>query len=93
MRGKKNRTIILKECLTYATPKGDTKQFISEEKASISLRPYGEGSTFDRIVKFSGDKYPKSMNSNEKNFEHFKKQLDIYDKMAKYLMGEENEKQ
>ncbi len=33
MEYKVDRTIILKECLTFATPKGNIKQFINEEKA------------------------------------------------------------
>lgn len=45
----------------------------------------GEGTIFDRIVIFKGDKLPKSMNSEEKNYEHFEESLVIYDKMAKYL--------
>ncbi len=92
MRGKKNRTILLKECLTYANPDGIIKQFVSIEKARISLKAYGEGSTFDKIVIFENDELPKSMNSEEKNFEHFKNQLDIYDQMANYLMGNNNGK-
>ena len=91
MRGKRNRTILLKECLTYATPKGEVKQYVNIEKARVSLKSCGDGSTFDKIVIFEGDKLPKSMNSKEKNFEHFKSQLFIYDKMAKYILGEEDE--
>ena len=45
----------------------------------------GSGTTFDRIVIFDGQDKPKSMNSEEENLKHFEKQLDIYDKMAKYL--------
>lgn len=85
MRGKKNRNIILKECLTFATPSGKTKQFINEEVATIATKAYGEGTTFDRIVIFKGDKLPKSMNTDEENYKHFEEKLIIYDKMAKYL--------
>lgn len=85
MENKVDRTIILKECLTYATPKGETKQFINEEKASIALKAYGTGSAFDRIVVFEGQELPKSMNTDEEDLEHFKKSLKIYEDMAEYL--------
>ncbi len=93
MKDKKDRTIYLKECLTYATPDGFIKQFLNIEEAKISNQAMGIGSTFDRIVIFKGDKYPKAMNNEEKNIEHFKSQLSIYDDMAKFLMEvKENEK-
>jgi len=90
MRGKKNRTIFLKECLTFATPRGYIKQFVSVEKATISTKVYGEGSTFDKIVVFDGNNLPKSMNTEEKNIKHFKNRLDIYEKMADYIKNQIN---
>lgn len=87
MEDIENRTIILKECLTFATPNGKVKQFVNLEKATISKEAMGKGTTFDRIVIFEGDKLPKSMNSEEKNYKHFEESLVIYDKMAKYLEG------
>lgn len=39
-----------KRRLTYATPTGETKQSINEEKAIIVLNAYGTGSAFDRVV-------------------------------------------
>ena len=89
MEDKENRTILLKECLTFATPDGEYIQFVSIEKASISKISMGSGTTFDRIVIFDGYDKPKSMNSEEENLKHFEKQLDIYDKMAKYLESRE----
>lgn len=85
MENKVDRTIIIKECLTFATPTGEIKQFINEEKASIALKAHGTGSTFDRIVVFEGQELPKSMNTDEENLEHFKKTLKIYEDMAEYL--------
>lgn len=85
MKDKQDRTIILRECLTYAAPDGKIKQFLSEELATISDKVYGEGSTFDRIVIFDGQELPKSMNTPEENFEHFKKTLIIYEQMADYI--------
>lgn len=75
----------LKECLTFATPSGEVKQFVNIEKATISREAMGEGATFDRIVIFKGDSLPKSMNSVEDNYKHFEESLDIYNKMALYL--------
>lgn len=89
MEDKENRTILLKECLTFATPNGECIQFVSVEKAGISKISMGSGTTFDRIVIFEGQDKPKSMNSEEENIKHFEKQLDIYDKMAKYLESRE----
>ena len=86
MEGKYNRTIYLKECLTFACPGSETKQFINVEKATLSEKAYGEGTTFDRIVIFDGQKLPKSMNSSEDNFKHFESNLIIYDEAAKYIM-------
>lgn len=86
-----DRTIFLKECLTFATPTGKFKQFVNIEKAKIAKEACGEGSTFDKIIIFEGDDKPKSLNSNEENMKHFEKQLKIYDEMAKYLMEEVNE--
>lgn len=85
MDGKKNRTIYLKECLTYADVDGKTKQFINIEKATLSNSVMGEGTTFDRIVIFEGEELPKSMNTEEQNYKHFEKTLKIYYEMAKYL--------
>ena len=87
MKGKQDRTIILRECLTYATPDRKFKQFLSEEFATISDKAYGEGSAFDRIVIFDGQELPKSMNTAEENFEHFKKTLTIYEQMSDYIEG------
>lgn len=85
MENKVDRTIILKECLTFATPTGEIKQFINEERATIALKAHGTGSAFDRIVIFEGQELPKSMNTDEENLEHFKKSLKIYEDMAEYL--------
>ncbi len=91
MVNKHNRTIKLKECLTYATPEGEVKQFLSIEEATISTEPKGKGSTFDKIVIFKGQTLPKAMNSEEENFKHFQEQLKIYDEVAKYLTNKEGE--
>ena len=85
MEGKTNRKIILKECLTYASKDGKIKQFINEEEATISNKPYGIGTTFDKIVIFKEDTLPKSMKTEEENYKHFEKTLTIYNKMAEYL--------
>lgn len=87
MEDKKDRTILLKECLTFATPNGFIKQFVNEEEATIAKEALGKGTTFDRIVIFKGDKLSKSMNSEEENYKHFEETLIIYRKMAKYLEG------
>lgn len=92
MEGKVNRKILLKECLTYAEPGKETKQFINIEEATIADKPEGNGTTFDQIVIFKGDDHPKSLNTEEENYQHFEKTLIIYDKMAKFLEGEDNEK-
>ena len=76
MEGKTNRKIILKECLTYAS---------KEEEATLSDKPYGSGTTFDKIVIFKEDTLPKSMKKEEENYRHFEKTLTIYNKMAEYL--------
>ena len=89
LENKQNRKIKLKECLTYADETGKVKQFISIEEATISTKPFGEGSPFDKIVILQGDKLPKSMNTEEENLKHFEKQLVIYDDMAKYLIEED----
>ncbi len=85
MENKENRIILLKECLTFASPDGRVKQFVNVEKATISEYAMGSGTTFDRIVIFEGDSLPKSMNSEEENYKHFEENLIIYDEMAKYL--------
>lgn len=85
MEEKENRTIYLKECLTFASPDGKTKQFVNIEKASLSEVAMGEGTTFDRIVVFDGETKPKSLNTEEENYAHFEKTLTIYYDMAKYL--------
>lgn len=87
MDGKEDRTILLKECLTFATPNGYVKQFVNEEVATIYDKVMGDGTTFDRIVVFEGQKLPKAMNSEEENYKHFEESLVIYDKMAKFLEG------
>lgn len=89
MEEKTNRTIYLKECLTFATPSGVTKQFLNIEKATISKKAMGTGTTFDRIVVFEDEDLPKSMNTEEQNYKHFEDTLIIYDDMAKYLESSE----
>ncbi len=85
MERKENRKIILKECLTFSTPDGKTTQFVNVEEATISKQAYGEGTTFDKIVIFEGQKFPKSLNSEEDNIKHFEKKLQIYEKMAEFI--------
>ena len=85
MEDKKDRTILLKECLTYAEPNGFTKEFVNVEEAKLGLREEGEGSTFDKIVIFDGEDHPKSLNTEEENHKHFTKALVIYDECAKFL--------
>lgn len=85
MEGKQNRKVILKECLTFATPDGKIAQFVNVEEATLSEQAYGNGTTFDRIVVFKNQKFPKSLNSSDDNFKHFEKKLEIYDKMAQYI--------
>ena len=85
MNGKKNRKILLKECLTFASPGKETKQFVNIEEATISEKEYGNGTTFDKIVIFKGQDLPKSMNTDEENYKHFEDSLVIYDYMARYI--------
>lgn len=80
-----NRKVLLKECLTFACPNKETKQFINIEEAIISEMPEGNGSSFDRILVFKGQNHPKSLNSEKDNVEHFVKTLTIYDEMAAYI--------
>lgn len=58
---KNNRKIYLKECLTYAEPNGFTKEIINVEEATLATKEAGNGSTFDKIVIFEGEKHPKSL--------------------------------
>ena len=67
MEGKTNRKIILKECLTYASKDGKIKQFVNEEEATLSDKPYGSGTTFDKIVMQKGRK------KNYGKYQKFKK--------------------
>lgn len=85
MKTKNNRKIYLKECLTYAEPNGFIKEFLNVEEATLAYEAAGSGSTFDKIVIFEEENHPKSLNSEEENFEHFKKTLVIYDECAKFL--------
>lgn len=85
MEGKENRTIYLRECLTYSDTNGNTKQFVNIEKATLANSAMGSGTTFDRIVIFEGENHPKSMNTEEENYKHFEKTLKIYYDMAEYL--------
>lgn len=87
MEGKEKRKILLKECLTFAAPNKETKQFINIEEATLSLTAEGEGSSFDRIVVFKGENHPKSLNTEEENYRHFEATLEIYDEAAKYIEG------
>lgn len=85
MKDKTDRTILLKECLTFACPGKETKQFIFTESATIALKAEGEGSSFDRILIFKGQNHPKSLNTPEENTRHFEETLSLYDEMAKYI--------
>ena len=85
MKNKSNRKILLKECLTFAAPNMETKQFINMEEATIAMQAEGSGTTFDRIVVFAGEDHPKALNTNDENFKHFEKSIKVYDQMAKYI--------
>ena len=87
MDEKTDRTILLKECLTYAEPNGFTKEFVNIETATIGFKEEGNGSTFDKIIIFEGQNHPKSLNSEEENHKHFEKTLVIYDECANYIMN------
>ena len=88
MEHKRNRKILLKECLTYAHPNGNVKQFVSEEEAHLSKFAMGRGTTFDKIIVLDGFDRPKGIYDYQTNVKHFKDNLTIYDEMAKYLIKE-----
>jgi len=85
MRGKEDRSIILRECLAYAEPNKEPVLFISEEIGQIATEAIGKGSTMDQILILKGFTKPKGACDQNQIFEHFKNSLHIYHDIAKYI--------
>lgn len=54
MKGKKNKEIILRECVTFTDGKL-TKTFVCDSKGKVLKRAEGEGTSLDQIVTFRKD--------------------------------------
>lgn len=54
MKGKENREIVLRECVTYID-ENQIKTFVCDDKGVVLNESHGEGSSLDQIVSFKED--------------------------------------
>lgn len=82
MSGQVDRSVVLRECLAYAVPNGKIITLVSEQQATLAFAPQGTGSTMDQLLILDGFDKPKGVYSDEEIFEHWKRTLDAYHRLA-----------
>lgn len=85
MHGKEDRRVIMKECLAYKMNSQSAVTFITEQIATIALKPEGSGSTIDQLLILEGFDKPKGTLPDEIVHEHWKKSLDIYHDLGRFI--------
>lgn len=85
MKDIKDRSMIIRECLAFATPDGFTKCFVHEQKTRIAEESDGVGSSIDKVMILEGFTKTRGASDSKEVAEFWKKSLTLYHEMAKFL--------
>lgn len=90
MKGKKNRTVICKDCLAYCEPKKEPVTFVTISKGTIALSAGRKGTTSINEI-FIPDGYEKveSEIPKEKMVEFWNKNKDSWQRLDRFLKREQ----
>lgn len=87
MKNVKDRSMVIKECLTLAIPGQEPVSFTCSLNTTIADYAAGEGSSIDKVMILDGYTEPKGLLSEEEIHEFFSKSLSTYHDMAKYIQN------
>ena len=82
MKGKKNREIVLRECVAYID-NNQLKTFVCDSKGLVLNEASGEGTSLDQIVTFRQDKKSIAKCQNENTLRI--PQNELWDEIGKWL--------
>ncbi len=85
MKDVKDRSMIIRECLAFATPDGFTKCLVHEQKTTIAEKSDGVGSSIDKVMILDGFTKTRGASDSKEVAEFWKKSLTLYHEMAKFL--------
>ena len=86
MKGKKNRSVAVKDCLAFCQPRKEPRLFISLVKGKIAEKPGRKGMTpIDEILIPDGCKKTLSDMEDEEVFEFWTKNMGYWEDFKKYL--------
>ena len=85
MKGVKDRSMIIRECLAFATPNGFTKCLVHAQKTTIAEKSDGVGSSIDKVMILDGFTKTRGASDPKEVAEFWKKSLTLYHDMAKFL--------
>jgi XTP/dITP diphosphohydrolase len=85
MDGKKDRTLIIKDCLSYCAPDQEPVTFNYECHCTISTKSEGSGGTFDTIIIRDGQDKIQSLYTPEEMLVYWSNNLKHYHDLARYI--------
>ena len=85
MKGVENRSMIIRECLAFATPASLTKCLTHEQQTILATKAEGTGSSIDKIMILDGFTKTRGACTKEEVAEFWKKSLTLYHDMAQFL--------
>ena len=92
MKGIKDRSMVIRECLAYAEPNGFTKCLVHEQKTRIAEQADGTGNSIDKIMILDGFTKTRGASDPKDVAEFWKKSLTLYHEMAEFLREKFNDK-
>lgn len=90
MQDKEDRSVVIVDFLTIANPNGEIQTFKSSTQATLTDTPdikSIKGSTFDRLLIRQGYSLPQSMLTPEDLDKIFRRDVEVWHQLGKYLKG------
>jgi hypothetical protein len=91
MAAKGDRSMIIKECLAYATPDGQLKSFTTQIQAKIADDKAGQGEMINQVMVLNGFDAPRAICDPLTVRKYFLRHLDHYHDFGKYITTSNNE--
>jgi XTP/dITP diphosphohydrolase len=86
LKDSTDRSLIIKDCISYCEPGKEPVSFIYESKCLVSKHQEGNGGSFDNIIIREGQNKIQSLYTSEEMLEYWADHLDHYRKMCEFIV-------
>lgn len=86
MKGKEDRSFMMKECLAFCMPSKEPVTYVSLNKGIIAEKAEGEGTALDRVIFREDLDRAQSLYTLDELVEYYSNHLGHYDKFGKYYL-------